>query len=164
MKPQSADFISKKASFPPQSRKEAHRRGTTLTYTSGSIKKDEIKKALSHRTRAPMARYHPALYSTSLTRTNGEPTHFSPKLPGDTPAFHTGFHPPGSLSLPAKLNPAHRLCYLTDIIIGPAPPVKNGSGKEIEPPRTPCCHRFHEGLFNHLSHFMRVFSPFRSEV
>lgn len=44
MKPQSADFISKKASFPPQSRKEAHRRGTTLTYTSGSIKKDEIKK------------------------------------------------------------------------------------------------------------------------
>lgn len=46
MKPQSADFISKKASFPPQSRKEAHRRGTTLTYTSGSIKKDEIKKSL----------------------------------------------------------------------------------------------------------------------
>ena len=158
MKPQSADFISKKASFPPQSRKEAHRRGTTLTYTSGSIKKDEIKKALSHRTRAQIARYHPALYSTSLTRTNGGPTHFSPKLPGDTPAFHTGFHPPGSLSLPAKLNPAHRLCYLIDIIIGPAPPVKNGSEKEIEPPRTPCYHRFHEGIFSQPSHFMREFS------
>ena len=51
-------------------RKEAHRRGTTLTYTLGSME-NGTKKALSHRTRALMARYHPALYSLSLTRTDG---------------------------------------------------------------------------------------------
>lgn len=38
---------------------------------------------------------------------------FSPQLTGDTPLFHTGSHPPGSLSFPTGLIPVHRMVLIT---------------------------------------------------
>ena len=104
----------RKSPFPAETA-EKRRFGAVplLLISQGAYTKMEIKKALSYgqgRNRAV-----PPCIILHILNADRRWAYcsFSPQLTGDTPLFHTGFHPPGSLSFPTGLIPVHRMVLIT---------------------------------------------------